>query len=409
MKEKLTRNIGVKILSILLAAFLWVVITNIDDPIKSIKIRKTVEILNEDEILTPNQAYEIEQGKTIEFTVSARKSIVDNLSENDFRVTADFALLSGVNATEIKIEPIRYKGDVIIAESSKNNMMKITIQEMMTKNFKVKLEAVGDVPDGYAIGVLTSSPNIVSVSGPKSRVESIEQIIASANVLDATSAITTIATPKALDQDGKEIDGSFFNYSVNYVTVNLELYKTKMIDLIIQTKGEVDSDYTITGIEYEPKQIEVSGKNSSLLKTKEVVIELDINGITESLEKDINIKDYLPDGINLVDEDEIAGVKVSVERLETRDVFIQPKDIDVKYITSNLEFRLNNIGPVTVKVTGAASYLDGVSEKELRPYIDLAEYYSIGTFPINVKFDPIEGLEIVNKPVISISLLSKSM
>lgn len=405
MKEKLTRNIGVKILSILLAAFLWVVITNIDDPIKSIKLRKIVEILNEDEILTPNQGYEIVSGKYAEFVVSARKSIIDNISENDFKVTADFALLSGVNATEIKIEPIRYKGDVIIAESSKNQMMKINIQEMMTKNFKVKLEAVGDVPDGYAIGVLTASPNIISVSGPKSRVESIDQIIATANVLDATGPMTTIATPKALDKEGNEIDGSVFNYSVNYVTVNLELYKTKMIDVIILTKGNVNSNYTVTGIEYEPKEIEVKGKNSNLIRTKEVVIEVDISDLTESLEKDINIKDYLPEGINLVDEDEVAGVKVSVERLETRDVTIQPIDIDVKYMTSNLDFKMNSIGPVTVKVTGAESYMDDVSVKTLRPYIDLSEYKTEGTYPANIKFDPLEGFEVINKPVISISLL----
>ena len=35
MKDKLTRNIGVKILSVVIAAFLWLVITNVNDPVKS--------------------------------------------------------------------------------------------------------------------------------------------------------------------------------------------------------------------------------------------------------------------------------------------------------------------------------------------------------------------------------------
>ena len=67
MKEKLTRNIGLKILSIVLAAILWLVITNIDDPIKTKNFYNVpVEILNEDAIASLNQVYDIKEGETID-------------------------------------------------------------------------------------------------------------------------------------------------------------------------------------------------------------------------------------------------------------------------------------------------------------------------------------------------------
>ena len=104
MKEKLTRNIGLKILSIVLAAILWLVITNIDDPIKTKNFYNVpVEILNEDAIASLNQVYDIKEGETIDFTVAARRSIIENLALSDFRVTADFSKLSDVNAVTIDI------------------------------------------------------------------------------------------------------------------------------------------------------------------------------------------------------------------------------------------------------------------------------------------------------------------
>lgn len=37
MKEKLTNNLALKLLSLALAAFLWMVVVNLDDPVTSVQ------------------------------------------------------------------------------------------------------------------------------------------------------------------------------------------------------------------------------------------------------------------------------------------------------------------------------------------------------------------------------------
>lgn len=47
MKEKLTNNLALKLLSLALAAFLWMVVVNLDDPVTSVQFSNVpVEILH---------------------------------------------------------------------------------------------------------------------------------------------------------------------------------------------------------------------------------------------------------------------------------------------------------------------------------------------------------------------------
>src|SRR5690554_4778221 len=117
MKEKLTRNIGLKILSVILAALLWLVITNVNDPVMYETFSDMpVTILNEDLINTSKQSYEIIEGETVDFKVAARRSIIESLRKSDFDVTADLANLSNVNAVNITITPRRYKDEIEIID-----------------------------------------------------------------------------------------------------------------------------------------------------------------------------------------------------------------------------------------------------------------------------------------------------
>lgn len=106
MKEKLTRNIGVKILSLLLATILWLVITNVNDPVQYKTFSDMqVTIKNESMVKNSKQSYEILEGEVVDFKVAARRSIIQNLKEYDFDVVADFDNLSIANSVEIEIVP----------------------------------------------------------------------------------------------------------------------------------------------------------------------------------------------------------------------------------------------------------------------------------------------------------------
>ena len=170
MKKKLTSNIGLKILSVLLAAILWLVITNVEDPVKSRPFTNVaVDIQNEEVINVPDKVYEIIEGETVSFRVLAKRSVVDNLTSNDFNVTADFSkLLSGGNT--VLIDVTSKKGEVTITDL-KPKTLTIRQEEISKEDFKVNVIQKGEVTEGYYVGEKTASPLIVRVSGPKGRID----------------------------------------------------------------------------------------------------------------------------------------------------------------------------------------------------------------------------------------------
>lgn len=84
MKNLFTKNLGLKIISVLGAFFLWLVVVNVDDPI----ISKTytgipVEILNEEVLTDQGKCYEVlNDSANINVVVTAHRSVLDGMSRD---------------------------------------------------------------------------------------------------------------------------------------------------------------------------------------------------------------------------------------------------------------------------------------------------------------------------------------
>ena len=66
MKEKLTSNIGLKLLSLFLATFLWLAVVNSQDPIETVTFTDVpVTIINEDALTEKDKIPEVVEGDKI--------------------------------------------------------------------------------------------------------------------------------------------------------------------------------------------------------------------------------------------------------------------------------------------------------------------------------------------------------
>jgi len=404
MKEKLTRNIGLKILSIILAALLWLAITNLDNPIKKLPFYNVpVQILNEDVIKKLGKVYDIKEGAKIDFTVSGRRNIIDNLSKDDFSVTADFANLSKLNAVKIEISCPRYGSEVTIVKGN-NEVVKIGMEDLKEKPFKVNVVQKGEPAQGYYVYQKTAS-TLIRVSGPKSKIDSIAQIVAEVNVSGEQESFNIREKPKALDSKGNEIDATHLQFSESGVYVEIDMCKTKTINLNMVTKGEPADGFMISKIEYEPKTIVIAAPDEVLANMNDITIEEQINGESESIEKEINLQDKMPEGVILVDENQSAVVNITIEKAETKEITFLPEDIDVRNKPLNLKLDYLTMSPVTVQVKGPFKRLkiNSLTKDIVNPYIDLTNYTG-GIYSIKIGADLDEYLVLNNNPGVNISL-----
>lgn len=153
MKNRLTRNWGLKLGSFLFAAILWLVVTNINDPIGTIRVYNVpVKIQNADLITNSGQVYEVLDDTDMldVVTISAKRSIIDSLDESNVIAVADMNDLTSLNTIAIKLSTNKYNDRL---ESIKGNIdnVKLNIETEKTKTLQLRTETTGTVREGYIV------------------------------------------------------------------------------------------------------------------------------------------------------------------------------------------------------------------------------------------------------------------
>lgn len=413
MKRKWTKNLGLKILSLGLAALIWFIIVNIDDPAISRTFRLSVEKRNEDVIASQGMCYEVLEGDAVTITVKGKRSVVEALTTSDFSAYADLSKLSRWNAVPIKVELTKYltESDTPSITIGSVDTLIVSLEETETKQFKVSVVKKGTVEEGYCIGELKTKPNIIQVTGAKSQISKIDEVKVEIDVSNASENFTTSGVPKVYDADGKEINSSKMTFSTTEVKVVGTLLNTKTIPVDIEIQGNPLHGYRYISTEYEPKSVTIAGDRKALSTVSKIVIPIDISGQYEDIETEINLENYLPDGVILEEESLSVMVNIVIEKLQIKDFTFDTKDIQFKDLNDQLKFNYINDTTSTelvIKIMGREEDLKNLKISDLNPYIDLKGKNKPGSYVIEVQFATIEGIVILNKPTVSIELTAET-
>jgi YbbR domain-containing protein len=398
--KTLTNNFGFKLLALLFAVILWLVVYNVDDPVITRNYTTNVTLLNEDSI--QDKYFEIlDNTNNVTFSVSAKRSYLDKLDDSDFSATADFDdLVVSDNASKgsIKIEIVasRYSGSIKINGS--NKFLTVSLEDAKSKQFVVSATTEGTVADGYALGdVSISGSNVIKVSGPVSLVSRIAKVIAAINVDGMSQNLSDNVVPILYDEEGSEIDTTKLKLSKTTVTVNAAILGTKKVSLNLSAKGVPADGYGLAGITSSISTVWIKGATATINPITSIEIPasvLDISGASSGLETTINITDYLPDGVALLDSSEATvTVVVEIEAYETRTFAIPIENITVEGLAVEDELIFSQ-GAVYVSVKGLAVELDSLNEQTLRGSVDVTEL-TLGSHVVNVDVEVDESRFVV--------------
>ena len=99
-------NIGLKIISVLVAFGIWLMVVNTDDPEKTQPFNVTVTIENKEKLEEAGKVYRvIDNTDEVTIWVTARKSVIQSLRASDFKAIADFENLNeAVGSIPIVVE-----------------------------------------------------------------------------------------------------------------------------------------------------------------------------------------------------------------------------------------------------------------------------------------------------------------
>lgn len=421
MRQKLTNNLGLKLISVAVSFILWLVVVSIDDPV----ITRTysgieVEVLNADAITSQGKVYEVLDGSNlISVSLSAKRSVLEKMSRDYIKATADLKEMTILNSVSIDVRTTRYS-DMISSITPLTKNLKVEVEDLEKKQLSINVETVGNPAKGYVVGSNSPSVNITSVSGPKSAVSKLARAVATVDVSGAVSDIRASAKVVLYDGNGDAVTNSALTVGVTDILVDIDILETKEIPVSVAISGTPDDGYAATGkISVSPETILVAGSGSAYKNLEGITIpaeDVSVNGASEDVSYTFDINDYLPAGIRLATEDYDGTVEVTVYigRLENSVVDVPTGNITIENVPEGYAASIVDIGgSKRIEIQGLNDDLAGLDPAQITGTIDASnmtprnsevEGIHTGSYDANVKWNLPGGITVVNSTMMEVSM-----
>lgn len=380
MKKRLLNNIGLKIISIVLAIVFWFVVMNVSDYSMTVKIEDIpVQQLNGEVLEELDQVYDVASGDTVDIIVKGRRSVISKLGKEDFVATADLSTMSITNTVQIFVTPKLSSLNDEISISCVDNTMKLNLEDKVVTQLPIKVKTEGEPAGGYAVGEIEVKPNIVNVEGPKSAVDKITEIRATVNVSGFSTSCERETTIELYDAYGEVIHNDKLFVSRNNVKLNISVYPVKSVAVNVSTIGTAGAGYDVAQVVYQPQTIQIAGPKEKIDKIASIEIDdLSVSGLTENFETMINVNDYLPEDVFVVGENKDIAVSVTIEKLESVTYDLNVRDITLMSRNNKYTYEIVLSDGYKVTASGLEDVMDGLDISAVKPGINCTGL-SLGT------------------------------
>lgn len=389
--KTLTKNLGFKILAVVFAFILWLVVYNTDDPTITVSYTTNVTVENASAVTDMNKCYEVLNGtNTVSFAVTAKRSVLNKLEDTDFTAVADMNRMivnEDGDKANVPIEITSKRSNSSLKYNGKNKYLEVSLEDLMKRRFIITADTSGKVADGYALGEVTvTNPNVLNVSGPASIVNKIDSVVATIDVDGMSMNLSDNVIPALYDADGQEIDTTKLKLSNTTVTISAKILSVKEIPLVFSTSGVPYGDNRVVEISSKPETIKVKGSSTTLNPLSSLNIPgdvLNVSGASEDITTTIDISEYLPDGVELVNaSDATVTVTVRIEAYELKKFNLSTSQINVNGLDSNYDLSFDQ-STVAVTVSGLKNDLNKLKTSQLSASIDVTDL-GVGTHQVNL-------------------------
>lgn len=412
MKEKLTNNLTIKLLSLFCAFFVWLAVVNVANPIVDGSQDVPVEFTNEGVLEKANLTYNVVGKSTATITYKIRTKDRYKVKASDFRAYVDLSEMYDVTgAIPIKVEVLKHSELLETAPVVKSpEVIKIETEELQTKPFTLQTKLEGKPADGYQTGKTTLSPSQVAVKGPVSLVGQISSVGIIVDLTDRTADVSSTAVPIYFDANGNKLNlGEEVKTLGGEVSYTVQILKVKEVPLDFVVTGEVADGYRLTGIEASQKNVSVAGLKSDLASVSKIEIQdpsLNIDGATDDIVCQIDVKDYVSQALTIAGmEDTVITVTLRVEPLRDKTFQLEPKDITLMGRDDNYSYTLGS-EKVGVAVRGLKEDLDSLSAAKMNVQADVSGLEP-GVHQVKASLQLDDAFEVITYPDVTVTVTER--
>lgn len=423
MKKLLTRNLGLKLASLLLAFVLWFLVAQIYDPKDTVTFNNIqVRLINTELLDEEGKVYEVlDNSNLVRVTVTGPQSIVKSeLRRSDIVAEADMSKLTDINTIAITYYCENISNDSVEIKGN-HDSVRLNVEDKTSKWIKLESNTIGDVASGYMIGNVTLDQTNIEVTGPKSAISQVDHAGVDINVTDSTTSLSANVDIKLYDADNNELVLESVKKNVDSAYMTVEVLATKEVPVEIEYMGVPEDGYMATGeVESSVPTVRIAGTVSTLVGISAITVpedRMNITGQSDNLVDIINLKEYLPANVRLADKsfDGKITATVYIEPIVSKDLTVAAENISVTGVPDGMEAEITSTAEeYNITVSGLSRDVSILHDSSVTGILNLTQWMedngveelTPGTYTIPVTFNLAEDITVV--PDINIHIRLKN-
>ena len=423
MKKLLTRNLGLKLASLLLAFVLWFLVAQIYDPKDTVTFNNIqVRLINTELLDEEGKVYEVlDNSNLVRVTVTGPQSIVKSeLRRSDIVAEADMSKLTDINTIAITYYCENISNDSVEIKGN-HDSVRLNVEDKTSKWIKLESNTIGDVASGYMIGNVTLDQTNIEVTGPKSAISQVDHAGVDINVTDSTTSLSANVDIKLYDADDNELVLESVKKNVDSAYMTVEVLATKEVPVEIEYMGVPEDGYMAAGeVESSVPTVRIAGTVSTLVGISAITVpedRMNITGQSDNLVDIINLKEYLPANVRLADKsfDGKITATVYIEPIVSKDLTVAAENISVTGVPDGMEAEITSTAEeYNITVSGLSRDVSILHDSSVTGILNLTQWMedngveelTPGTYTIPVTFNLAEDITVV--PDINIHIRLKN-
>ena len=411
MKKALTRNLGLKLASLVLAFVLWFLVAQIYDPKDTVTFNNIqVRLINTELLQEEGKVYEVlDNSNLVRVTVTGPQSIVKSeLRRSDIVAEADMSKLTDINTIAITYYCENVSNDSVEIKGN-HDSVRLNVEDKTSKWIKLESNTIGEVASGYMIGNVTLDQTNIEVTGPKSAISQVDHAGVDINVTDSTSSLSANVDIKLYDADDNELTLESVKKNVNSAHMTVEVLATKEVPVEIEYMGVPEDGYMATGeVESSVPTVRIAGTASALVGISAITVpeeRMNITGQSGDLVDIINLKEYLPSNVRLANKsfDGKITATVYIEPIDTKDLTIPADNISITGVPDGMEAEVTSTAEeYNITVSGLTRDVSILRDSSVTGVLDLNQWMedngleelTPGNYTIPVTFNLSEDITV---------------
>lgn len=423
MKKLLTRNLGLKLASLLLAFVLWFLVAQIYDPKDTVTFNNIqVRLINTELLEEEGKVYEVlDNSNLVRVTVTGPQSIVKSeLRRSDIVAEADMSKLTDINTIAITYYCENISNDSVEIKGN-HDSVRLNVEDKTSKWIKLESKTIGDVASGYMIGNVTLDQTNIEVTGPKSAISQVDHAGVDINVTDSTTSLSANVDIKLYDADDNELVLESVKKNVDSAYMTVEVLATKEVPVEIEYMGVPEDGYMATGeVESSVPTVRIAGTVSTLVGISAITVpedRMNITGQSDNLVDIINLKEYLPANVRLADKsfDGKITATVYIEPIVSKDLTVAAENISVTGVPDGMEAEITSTAEeYNITVSGLSRDVSILHDSSVTGILNLTQWMedngveelTPGNYTIPITFNLAEDITVT--PDINIHIRLKN-